>query len=90
MLPRKTFGIAIRLGNDRNEDEALQFTFEAFVNVVSFKQSIVRVFIEVNIEWFFDSRCEFFFQSVYKLRYPAAPVIIVAVGNEDVVLETRN
>ena len=32
MLPGKTFGITVSLGNDWNENQAFQFAFQAFVN----------------------------------------------------------
>ena len=36
-LPGKALRIAIRLGKNGNEDEALEFGFETFVNVVGFE-----------------------------------------------------
>ena len=47
----------------------------------------MRIFIEVNREWFFDGGSQLFLQGIYKIRYPAAPVIVVAVTDEDVVFE---
>ena len=47
----------------------------------------MEIFIEIDGEWFFDCSCQFFLQRMNKLRYPAAPVIVVAIRDEDVVFE---
>ena len=41
----------------------------------------------MDSKWCFDSSCEFLLQGIYKLCYPAAPIIVVAVRDEDVVFE---
>ena len=44
-------------------------------------------FYQMDSKWCFDSSCEFLLQGIYKLCYPAAPVVVVAVGDKDVVFE---
>jgi hypothetical protein len=54
---------------------------------MGFEQAIVWVFIEVDGERFLDGGRQFFLQGIYEIGYPAAPVIVVAVADEDVVFE---
>ncbi len=60
MLPGKGFRVAIGLGDDRNEDEALELAFYALIYMVSLQQAIVGVGIEVNRNGLFDSSGQFF------------------------------
>ena len=46
------------------------------------------VLIKINVDWFFDRGGQFFLQSIYEVRHPSTAVIVVAVGDEDVVFET--
>ena len=65
----------------------LQFVTWGIIHIVSFKQVIVWIGIEVNRNGFFDSGRQFFLQSFYKLCYPTAAVIVVAIRDEDVVFK---
>ena len=90
MLPCKTFRIAIGLGDDGDEDEALQFGFQAFIHIVGFEKAVVGVGVKVNGDRFFDCGGQFLLQSIYKLRHPARTVIDVAVADEDVIFVAWN
>ena len=88
MLPGKAFGIAISLGNDRDENEALQFPFETLVHVVGFKEAVAGVGVKVDGDVFFESGFEFYFQGIDKLRYPViAFIVFLTIPDEHIILE---
>jgi len=46
--PTQSFSGRSRFVKVWDEDQAFQFAFEAFINVVRFEKAIVRIYIEVN------------------------------------------
>ena len=50
MFPCKGFRIAIGAGNDRDKNEAVEFFFQGFIDIVGLEQTIMGVDIEINAD----------------------------------------
>src|SRR5262245_17392387 len=86
MLPGKTLRIAVGLGKNGNEDQALQFVLQAHADVVCFKESVVGILVEVNGNILLEGGLQLPFKVIDESGYPAVVfVVFLAVGNEDVV-----
>ncbi len=49
----------------------------------------MRVLIKVNRKWFFDRGRQFLLQGTDKLRYPTRSIVIMTIGNKNVVFKIR-
>lgn len=58
--------------------------------MVRFQQAVIQIRIKVNRNWIFDNGGQFFAKAFYKLRYPVASIIVVAIRDEDVVFVSLN
>src|SRR6266850_7000652 len=90
MLPGKALRVAIGLGYDWNEYQTVQFSFQAFANMVIFEQTFCRVGVMVNRDRIFDSSRKLLFQVFNKFADPSRPVIVVTVADKNIVLKTRD
>lgn len=58
--------------------------------MVCFEQAIVGVLVEINSDWFFDCSAQFLFQILNKVRYPVIEVVVVPIGDKDIVCKFGN
>ena len=91
MLPGKAFGIAISLGDDRDEDNAFQLGLQTFVDGMGLQEAIIGVAVEIDADIFFKGSSNFPFEVGHKIGYPPIVLIVfMAIGDKDVVLEVRD
>src|SRR6185295_3475225 len=89
MIPGKAFGITIGLGDNGDEDQAAELVFERVIDIVGGQQSVVGIFVEVNRDILLERTFKFCLQGIDKFAHPMVTfVILLAVGNKDVVFET--
>jgi hypothetical protein len=55
ILPGIAVWIAIGLRENRNEYKTLQLSFKTFIDIMCFLKAVMRIFIEVNRNIFFES-----------------------------------
>src|SRR5258708_3159278 len=74
--------------NNRNENNTFELSLQAFVNVVRFEKTIVRIAVKINADVFLKCGSDFLFEVSYKLCYPIIVlVILMSIRDKDVVFE---
>lgn len=89
MLPGIAIRVAVRLRDDRNKDNGLEFVAKTLVHAVIFQQSVKWVLIKVNRYVFFEGGVKFLSKRLHKLAYPLIrSIVFVAITYKDIVFKT--